>query len=76
MRLTLLLLDEPTDCWAAMFTSNAFPGAFSTHTLERTALTLFEALDANWKNESSSWFDLPVPVGIRIMDMVAAGSFE
>lgn len=27
MRLTLILLDEPTDNWAAMFTSNAFPGA-------------------------------------------------
>ena len=27
MRLTLLLLDEPSNVWASMFTSNAFPGS-------------------------------------------------
>ena len=27
MRLTLIVLDEPSDVWAAMFTSNAFPGS-------------------------------------------------
>ena len=27
MSLTLILLDEPTDAWTALFTTNAFPGA-------------------------------------------------